>query len=190
MNRYKNPSFERFDLHFWHDLIESHGNLVSLKRGEYLCRKGEPTKIFGYVKSGYLIYNVIGRHKPTAIGGFVFAEALWGDYPNCMDNAPARFDIIAGKKTEVWTMDATLLPALYREDINVCQHGRLFMEALFNSLVQSHCALYSKTPMQRYLDLIEQYPQIEQDVPQKEIAEYLQIDPITLCRIRKRLLKQ
>ena len=33
-------------------------------------------------------------------------------------------------------------------------------------------------------------PQIEQDVPQKEIAEYLQIDPITLCRIKKSLLKQ
>ena len=30
----------------------------------------------------------------------------------------------------------------------------------------------------------------EQDVPQKEIAAYLQIDPITLCRIKKSLLKQ
>ena len=30
----------------------------------------------------------------------------------------------------------------------------------------------------------------EQDVPQKEIAAYLQIDQITLCRIKKALLKQ
>ena len=185
-----NPSFEGLDLHFWHDLIKIHGKLVSLKRGEYLCRKGEPTNVFGYVESGYLIYKIAGRHKTTAIGGFVFAEALWGDYPNCMDNSPARFDIVAGSKTSVCTMDATLLPTLYRDDINMCQHGRLFMEALFNSLLRSHWALYSKAPMQRYLDLIHQYPQVEQDVPQKEIAEYLQIDPITLCRIKKRLLKQ
>ena len=39
--------------------------------------------------------------------------------------------------------------------------------------------------MERYVDLIHEHPQIEQDVPQKEIAEYLQIDPITLCRIKK-----
>ena len=44
--------------------------------------------------------------------------------------------------------------------------------------------------MERYIDLINEHPQIEQDVPQKEIAEYLQIDPITLCRIKKALLKQ
>lgn len=190
MNRYKNPYFEGLDLQFWHDLIESYGKQVSLKRGEYLCRKGEPTNTFGYVKSGYLIYKIAGRHKPSAIGGFVFADALWGDYPNCMDNAPAQFDIVVGRKTDVWAMDATILPTLYRENISICQHGRLYMEALFNSLVQSHCILYSKTPMQRYLDLIHQHPQIEQDVPQKEIAQYLQIDPITLCRIKRRLLEQ
>ena len=44
--------------------------------------------------------------------------------------------------------------------------------------------------MERYIDLINEHPQIEQDVPQKEIAKYLQIDPITLCRIKKSLLKQ
>ncbi len=186
--RYENPYFEVVDIQFWHNLIESRGKIVALKRGEYLCRKGEPTRAFGYVKSGYLIYKIDGLHKPTAIGGFVFPDALWGDYPNCLENHPATFDIVAARKTEVWVMDATYLPVLYSKDLCACQHGRVYMEAIFKSLVQSYCALCSKTPMQRYFDLIHQYPQIEQDVPQKEIAEYLQIDPITLCRIRKTLL--
>ena len=190
MNRYSNPSFEGLDLQYWHDLIESRGELVSLKRGEYLSRKGEPNKTFGYVKSGYLIYKIDGMHKPTAIGGFVFAGALWGNYPNCMYDEDAMYDIVAGKKTEVWMMDATVLPQLYKEDSYACQQGRIYMEAMFKSLVQSYRSLCSKTPMQRYLDLIHSYSYIEQDLPQKEIAEYLQIDPITLCRIKKALLKQ
>lgn len=190
MNRYKNPYFEGLDLKFWHDLIESRGELVLVKRGEYLCRKGEATKAFGYVKSGYLIYQIDGLHKPTAIGGFVFAGALWGNYPNCMHYENAMYDIVAGRKTEVWAMDATFLPKLYHEDAYACQQGHFFMEALFKSLVQSHSAICSKAPMQRYLDLIHSYPYIEQDIPQKEIAEYLQIDPITLCRIKKALLNQ
>ncbi len=190
MSRYRNPYFEGLDIQFWHDLIKSRGTLQSLKRGEYLCRKGEPTKAFGYVKSGYLIYKIEGMYKPTAIGGFVFENGLWGDYPNCMDNLPAVYDIVAGRKTEVWVMDATVLPALYQQDLYSCQQGRLFMEAFFRSLVKSHCTLCSKTPVQRYLELIRQYPKLEQDIPQKEIALYLQIDPITLCRIRKTLLTE
>ena len=187
MKRHFNTHLEGLDLQFWHDLIGSRGELVSLKKGEYLCRKGEPTNVCGYVKSGYFKYTVDGIKK---IGGFAFPEALVGDYPYCMDNAPAMFDIVAGKNSEAWIIDATILPKLFEEDIEAGRHGRLLMQSAYVSLVNRYYALYAKTPMERYIDLITDHPQIEQDVPQKEIAEYLHIDPITLCRIKKALLKQ
>ncbi len=187
MYRHFNTHLEGLDLQFWHDLIESRGKLVSLKKGEYLCRKGEPTNICGYVKTGYFIYAIDGVNT---IGGFAFPEALLGDYPQCMNNAPALFDIIARKTSEVWIMDATELPKIFEEDIEAGRQGRLFMESAYVSLAKRHYSMYAKTPMERYLDLIHQHPQIVQDVPQKEIAQYLQIDPITLCRIKKALLKQ
>ena len=185
MKRHFNTHLEGLDLQFWHDLIESRGKLVSLKKGEYLCRKGEPTNAFGYVKSGYFKYTVDGTEK---IGGFAFPEALVGDYPSCMDNAPAMFDIVAGKNTEVWIADATILPKLFEEDIEAGRQGRLFMQSAYVSLVKRYYALYAKTPMERYIDLINEHPQIEQDVPQKEIAEYLQIKPYSLSRIKKKIL--
>lgn len=187
MKRHFNTHIEGLDLKFWHDLIKSRGTLLSLKKGECLCRKGEPTNICGYVQSGYFIYSVLGMDK---IGGFAFPEALLGDYPSCMNNAPAMFDIIAGKKSEVWVIDATILPTLFEEDTDAGRQGRLFMEAAYVSLAQRYYALYAKTPMERYIDLIQQHPQIEQDVPQKEIAKYLRISPIHLCRIRKKILSQ
>ena len=187
MKRHFNTHLEGLDIQFWHDLIESRGKIVSLKKGEYLCRKGEPTNVCGYVKSGYFKYTVAGTKK---IGGFAFPEALVGDYPYCMDNAPAMFDIVAGKISEARIIDATILPKLFEEDIEAGRQGRLFMQSAYASLVKRYYALYTKTPMERYIDLINEHPQIEQDVPQKEIAEYLHIDPITLCRIKKTLLKQ
>ena len=105
-------------------------------------------------------------------------------------NAPAMFDIIAGKNSEAWIIDGTILPKLFEEDIEAGRQGRLFMQSTYVSLAKRYCALYAKTARERYLDLIHDHPQIEQDVPQKEIAEYFQIDPITLCRIKKALLKQ
>ena len=85
--------------------------------------------------------------------------------------------------------DATVLPELYKEDIKASQQRRIFMERAYSSLLNRYCSLYLKTVRECYLDLMHDYPQIEQDVTQKEIAEYLQIDPVTLCRIKKALLK-
>lgn len=185
MKRHFNTHLEGLDLQYWHDLIESYGKFVSLKRGEYLCRKGEPTNVFGYLKSGYLIYTVSGENR---IGGFTFPEALFGDYPSCMHNATAMFDIIAGSKAEVWISDASILPSLFEKDLQAGRQGRLFMEAAYISLARRYYSLYAKTPMERYVDLIAEHPQIEQEVPQKEIAAYLQIKPSSLSRIRKKLL--
>ncbi len=185
MKRHFNTHLEGLDLQFWHDLIESHGRLITLKKGECLCRRGEPTKLFGYLKSGYLIYTVEGENR---IGGFTFPEALFGDYPSCMHNAPAMFDIVAGTKSEVWVSDASILPQLFEEDVEAGRQGRLFMESAYISLANRYYALYAKTPADRYIDLITEHPELEQNVPQKEIAEYLQITPNSLSRIRKKLL--
>ena len=158
---------------------------VSYNKGAYICRRGEPTNVCGYLKSGYLVYTVDGENR---IGGFAFPEALFGDYPSCMHNTPAMFDIIAGSKAEAWVIDASILPKLYEEDKVICREGRLFMESAYKSLAKRYYALYAKTPTERYLDLINEHPQIEQDVPQKEIAEYLQIYPSSLSRIKKKIL--
>ncbi len=185
MKQHFNRHIEGIDIDFWHQLIERNGELITLSKGDYVCRLSEPTNKVGYVKSGYLIYTMENTNK---IGGFTFPGALFGDYPNCMHNLPARFDIMAGRKTQVWMMDATILESLYTEDPVINMHGRQFAEAAYSSLISRYCSFLTGTPADRYLALIRKHPQIEQDVPQKEIAEYLQISPIYLCRIKKDLL--
>lgn len=187
MKRHFNTHIEGIDLNFWHDLIECHGEAMTLNKGDLICRLGYPTNKIGYVKSGYLIYTIEGVDK---IGGFTFPDALFGDYPNCLHNLPAQFDIKAGRRSEVWVMDATTLSELCNEDKFINQQVHRFGESAYNSLIRRYCSFLAGTPMDRYVDLVSHHPQIEQDVPQKEIAEYLQISPNHLCRIRKELLKQ
>lgn len=184
MKRHFNRHIEGIDLEFWHELIETHGHLRTLKKGELIVRCDSPTHIIGYVKSGYLKYTIEGAEK---IGGFAFPEALFGDFPNCMHNLPARFDIIAGRKTEVWVMNATSLISGGETSPELFRHLLQFAESAYNSLIDRYCSLIAGTPMERYINLINEHPQIEQDISQKEIAEYLQITPTHLSRIRKNL---
>ena len=185
MKRHFNTHIEGIDLEFWHNLIETYGEPVTYNKGDILCHRGKRTNLMGYVKSGYLIYTISGTNK---IGGFTFANALFGDYPNCLHFLPAKFDIVAGQKTEAWIMDATLLNKLYEEDVLINRHGHQFTESAYTSLINRYCSFLAGTPTERYIELIAEHPQIEQDVSQKEIAEYLQITPTHLSRIRKELL--
>ena len=185
MENHFNRHIEGIDLNFWHSLIESRGEFVSLNRGDSVCSFGKRTNVVGYLKSGYLIYTIEGFNR---IGGFTFPGALFGDYPNCMYNLPSRFDIKAGRRSEVWMMDATVLESLYASDPIINRHGHQFAQSAYNSLIDRYCAFLVGTPLERYQALIDQYPQLEQELPQKEIAEYLQITPTHLSRIRKELL--
>lgn len=190
MTKHFNTHIEGLDIGFWHELIESHGHMVTLQAGECICRKGEPTSILGYVKSGYLLYGINDPSSKLAIGGFAFPDALFGDYPSCMNNDTALFNIIAGRRSELCIMNATELPGLYEASADISRQGRLFMESAYKSLLDRYYDLYSKSPTERYMQLISKYPQIQQDVSQREIAAYLQITPIHLCRIRRELMLQ
>lgn len=190
MNKPFNTHTEGIDLEFWHDLIKSHGRLVVCKRNELLCKFGEPSTVFGMVVSGYFKYDLLlDDNKEIHIGGFAFPGALVGNYPDCMENAPSPFNIRAGRKSEVLVMDATLLPDIYDSDPIACRQGRILMERVYKSLRNRHIDLYAKTPVERYLDLVEQHSQIEQDIPQKEIAAYIQITSTHLCRLKKDLMQ-
>ncbi|MDE6117752.1 MAG: hypothetical protein K2O30_08585 [Duncaniella sp.] len=189
MNQHFNTHTEGIDLKFWHDLIEDHGKLITLSRGDLLCELGEFSSVFGFVVSGYFRYDGFeNKNRDALIGGFAFPGALVGNYPDCMENAPSPFCIRAGRKSTAMVMDATILPDIYDKDSKACRQGRIMIQQAYKSLRVRYIDLYSKSPTERYLDLIHCHSQIEQDVPQKEIAAYLQITPTHLSRIRKELL--
>lgn len=189
MKRPFNTHIEDIDLKFWHDLIESHGKLVTLNAGDYICHAGEPSSLCGYVKSGYLCLEFIEHDGETKIGGFAFKDALIGDFPFCLNNEPSHFDIVARRKSKVWLMDGQILKGICDNDPYAGKQWELLMESSYRSLLNRFCNILLKSPAERYANLICEHPQIEQDVPQKDIAAYLQISPQYLCRLRKTRIK-
>lgn len=61
---------------------------------------------------------------------------------------------------------------------------------LFNEIYNRYLELYRKIPTERYLDLTNDYPKILDIVSLRDIASYLLITPVYLCRIRKNLAKK
>ena len=67
---------------------------------------------------------------------------------------------------------------------------RVMGEALMARLQEAHVDVLTRTPEQRYLDLVARRPDLLQRVPQYHIASFLGIQPETLSRIRRRLSRR
>lgn len=186
MTPHFNRHLDGLDLAFWREMIMRHGSFVTVDRGELICRKGEPAVNLGLVETGYFRYEI---GDPWRVGGFAFAGALVGDYPGVLYGEPANCDISAGKRSTAWIMDATVLPRLADTDAAVERNLRMLSEQAYRSLLYRYNDMYTLSPADRYRRLLDRYPHLMQEVPLKEIASYLCISQVHLCRIRKESLK-
>ena len=64
------------------------------------------------------------------------------------------------------------------------------IESDFGEHQERMASLLTRTPEQRYLDLMEQRPDLLQRVPQYLLASYLGVTPESLSRIRKRIVSK
>lgn len=60
-------------------------------------------------------------------------------------------------------------------------------EALFSTVYDRYLDLYTRTPAQRYDDLLSRYPDLFSFFSLRDIASFLNITPTHLSRLRKNI---
>jgi CRP/FNR family transcriptional regulator, anaerobic regulatory protein len=67
---------------------------------------------------------------------------------------------------------------------------RLFVETLFFRMRDKLLSLYADDPETRYLNLLQNEPELVQRVPQYHLASYLGIEPESLSRLKRRIISR
>jgi CRP-like cAMP-binding protein len=88
---------------------------------------------------------------------------------------------------KVYEFDFNQLMNLCKTDLNVCVLYAKILEQVYIRYENRSLELMSLNATQRYLKLREQIHNIDDLIPQYQIASYLSITPIQLSRIRKKL---
>lgn len=98
--------------------------------------------------------------------------------------------------TEIWSTGLYLSLQVYFEDERLpilsswlnsqAQDNMNKVYQMMNRIQQLFLSRIKNTPQQRYEELLKEYPNIIQRVPQHYIASYLGITPVSLSRIRNR----
>lgn len=173
-------------IEYWRDLCLREGVVRHYDRGDYFFRQGEVAKYLGLVVSGTLIYSVMGADGTEHVIGLEYTDEFVSDFPFSITGTPARVSVIAQSPCEILCVSTQTLRERMDNDAALRETIRVTTEAVFGTLYDRHTALYTKTPEERYADLINFDPQLFQHFSLKVIASLLNITPTSLSRIRKK----
>ncbi len=170
------------------DLIDTSFEIINLKKKEYLLQDGKICDFIGFVAEGTIRHFHIkdGLEKTCDIS---FENTWVTDFHSFKHNTPSIIHLQAMEDTVVFTITKQKLHDLYTKCSKYETFGRLMAEQVADRATEIAMSLSSDKPQERFQNLIQKQPALFQRVPQKYIANFLGINPESLSRIRRRILK-
>jgi CRP-like cAMP-binding protein len=118
---------------------------------------------------------------------FHFTGQFVSVYESFLDRTPAHHAIEALTQVSTMRIQQADLIKLYAQSPKFEQVARIFTEELFKKGSERIKSLLSESATERYVHLLNAYPEYIQNIPLKYLASYLNIKPESLSRIRKKL---
>ena len=172
----------------WSTLIQ-YGAIRSFKKGEnFITANQINTKIAFILKGGFRFFYEKNDNEITCL--LAFENGLIGSFESNILKQPCTQTIQAIEEAELFIIDYKDLEALYNKSPKFERVGRLILEYYLAFLQQRITSYLLDTPEERYMRLINETPDLLNRVPLQYIASYIGVTPVSLSRIRKRILKK
>lgn len=161
-------------------------NLRSIPKDENFIKFGERRKEFGFVLQGVVRAYFI-KNGNDLTWGVMMEGGIVGNFESILLNKPSSRYFAPIENSVVLLIDYDKLDKILISSEKLEKARKIILQ---ETLAAAFCrsdnfVLYN--PKERYLNLINEFPDILQRVPLKYIASMLGITPVSLSRIRKRL---
>jgi CRP-like cAMP-binding protein len=159
-------------------------------KGQYIVQQGDICKHISFLVSGCAKTFYMDDKGQEHIIMFAIEDWWSSDIGSFITQSPADYNVQCLENTYVIQFPYPSQEELLRE---VPKFERLFRKMLERALVSSQKRIvrgFSMTAKEQYLHFREQYPTIEQRVPQYMIASYLGITKEFLSKIKSEISRQ
>lgn len=171
------------------ELLLPHLTLNTLRKNQFFIKEGKKETRVGFVIDGMLrqYYTKDGEEKTTY---FFFENHLMTSYVSCITGKQSLVSIEALSNVTYLSFPYKILQELFDKSMAWQKFGRLMAEYLGIGLEERMVSLLLQSPEERYIDLLNSNKKkIIERIPQHYIANYLGITPVSMSRIRNRILK-
>ena len=169
------------------DVLESLLVPIKYGKGEKILQEGEICRNISYIERGLIrqFYFKNGKEVTEHLGVdhsiFMCIESLFKE-------EPTRLQVEALEPTLVYALPKARLEAAAMRNVNIQMlYRKILEESLIQSQIHAELVRFESAP-NRYKRLCDLNPQVVLRAPLTYIANYLQMTPETLSRIRSGVL--
>lgn len=170
-------------------IISGKLQMRKVRKKQWLVTPGEYCKTEFFVNKGCFRAYYVDEQGNQHIIKFA-SEGWWvTDIESLFTGTPATLYIEALEDGEVIVLPRSVQEELYETIPQLNKYFRLVYQKALSNTSARLLRTISGTAEQHYQQFIQQYPDMEQRMPQYMIASYLGVTPEFLSKIKGRLLK-
>jgi len=170
-------------------VIASLFSFRTYRKRQYIMQEGEINRFETFIVKGLTKTYEVDEKGQEHIVQFGLEDWWIGDLYSFLTETPSKYNIDCIEDTEVFQITKPNLEVLYEKVPKMERHFRIIIQNAFIASTKRVASSLAKSAADRYQEFIVQYPQIEQRVPNHQIASYLGITPQSLSRIRAQAKK-
>jgi len=157
--------------------------VTTYQKKEHLLEEGQVCPFIGFVETG-IIRSYIHANDKEYNNDFYLTNSLVTAFRSFLTQTPAISNIQALSTTTVRSITFNQLKQLESSSEIWLKFSKYIAEQLFIKKCKRETSLLRDTAKERFDQLLIDFPTIEQQVPQYQIASYLRIEPESLSRIK------
>jgi CRP-like cAMP-binding protein len=162
---------------------------VKLEAGESLFSEGDIVQSFYFILSGVVVYSSVIDGNDSVIEFYSDGE-MHTDFYSYSKSKPTVCSAVAEENSTVLTVNKEKLEKLYESSMSMQRFGRKFMENYHLHILRRNYEKQIFSNEERYRRFLDKRYELSQRVPQYKIASYLNITPVGLSKIRKRMFNK
>jgi len=156
-------------------------------KGQFVLQNGDVCRHENFVVSGCLKTFYIDNEGHEHVVMFAIEDWWTADLGSFITQTPADLNVQCLEDSELIQITYSDLQQLYTEIPKLERFFRIIIQNAFVAAQKRIVNNLSLPAMERYIQFREQYPKIEQRVPQYMVASYLGITKEFLSKIRTQL---
>jgi CRP-like cAMP-binding protein len=162
-------------------------NEISVAKGQFLFKPGTSVKHEYFVVKGCLKAYYIDDKGNRHIIQFAVENWWVGDFDAFYKQVPSKLYIEAIEDSQLLSINYNSLQKIYSEAPIFERYFRILITKAFIAQRKRILSTLEKHTQERYIEFCTSYPNIEDRVPNYDIANYLGVTPENLSRVRKQL---
>lgn len=160
---------------------------ISLEKGQFLLKPGTNVKHEYFVIKGCLKAYYLDEKGNKHIIQFAIENWWIGDFDAFHNKIASKLYIEAIEDSKLLSLNYNTLQKIYTEAPIFERYFRILTTKAFISQRKRILSTQEKNTQERYLEFCTSYPNIEDRVPNYDIANYLGVSPENLSRVRKQI---